>query len=102
VSYRRGGNVNLPRSIRRPSGTPCPIFEPSVGAERVTFRHEIRNAYRVAGADLDLNSLVVNLTLGRSERPLRPGAAATYMAELGLATADDPALFNRQDRLPAA
>jgi hypothetical protein len=75
------------------------IVEPKVGAQRVTFRHEIRNAYRVAGADLDLNSLVVNLTLNRSERPLRPGAAATYLAELGLATSDDPAVFNRQDRL---
>ncbi|HWA55882.1 MAG TPA: cell surface protein SprA, partial [Gemmatimonadales bacterium] len=75
------------------------IFQPRVGAEAVTFRHEIRNAYRVAGADLDLNSLVVNLSLNRSERPLRPGAQSTYLAELGLATADNPALFNRQDRL---
>ena len=75
------------------------IVEPRVDASRATFRSEIRNAYRVAGADLDLTSLVVNLTLGRSERPLRTGAAATYLAELGLATADDPALFNRQDRL---
>ncbi len=75
------------------------IFQPRVGANAATFRHEIRSAYRVAGADLDLASLVVNLTLNRSERPLRPGAAPTYLAELGLATADAPALFNRQDRL---
>jgi len=75
------------------------IVDPGVGADRVTFRHEIRNAYRVAGADLDLNSLVVNLRLNQSERPLRPGAAATYLAELGLATSNDPAVFNRQDRL---
>jgi hypothetical protein len=75
------------------------IVEPRVDASRVTFRSEIRNAYRVAGADLDLNSLVVNLTLGRSERPLRPGGAATYLAELGLATADNPSVFNQRDRL---
>jgi hypothetical protein len=75
------------------------IFQPRVSANAATFRHEIRNAYRVAGADLDLASLVVNLTLNRSERPLRPGAAATYLSELGLATSDNPAIFNRQDRL---
>jgi hypothetical protein len=75
------------------------IFRPQASASEVTFRHEIRNAYRVAGADLDLNSLVVNLTLNRSESPLRPGAAPTYLAELGLATPDNPAVFNQQDRL---
>ncbi|MFN8652355.1 MAG: hypothetical protein U0133_10665 [Gemmatimonadales bacterium] len=75
------------------------IFQPRVGATAVTFRHEIRNAYRVAGADLDLSSLVVNLTLNRSERPLAPGAQATYLAQLGLATSNNPSLFNRQDRL---
>jgi hypothetical protein len=103
VSYRSaGGNVGTFPSIDQ--GVPVRdtlslIFQPAATAQQATFRHEIRNAYRVAGADLDLNSLVVNLSLNRSERPLRPGAAATYLAELGLATADDPAVFNRQDRL---
>jgi hypothetical protein len=107
VSYRNAaGQVGTFPSQDTPVPTGSPprdtlqlIVQPRVDASRATFRHEIRNAYRVAGADLDLASLVVNLTLGRSERPLRSGAAATYLAELGLATADDPAVFNRQDRL---
>lgn len=75
------------------------IVQPRVDASRGTFRHEMRNVYRVAGADLDLNSLKVGLTLSRSERPLRPGALPTYLSELGLAVPADPSSFNRQDRL---
>lgn len=103
VSYRSaGGTVGTFPS--QDQGLPVRdtlrlIFQPRVGASAVTFRHEIRNAYRVAGADLDLASLIVNLTLNRSERPLSPGAQATYLAQLGLATSDNPTLFNRQDRL---
>ncbi len=75
------------------------IVEPRVSNSRPTFRHEIRSVYRVAGADLDVASLKVDLTLNRSSRPLRPGAQATYLAELGLATATDPNVFNAADRL---
>jgi hypothetical protein len=76
------------------------IEEPNAGSTRVTFRHEMRQIYRVAGADLDLNSLKVNLSLsGRSEAPLRPGAQSTYLAELGLAVPTDPNVFNLTDRL---
>jgi len=75
------------------------IVEPRVGASRSTFRHEMRNAYRVAGADLEPASLRVELSLNRSERPLRPGAQPTYLAELGLAIPADPNAFNLQDRL---
>jgi hypothetical protein len=103
VSYRSAAGL-VGTFPSQDQGTPVRdtlrlVFQPRVGADAATFRHEIRNAYRVAGADLDLNSLVVNLTLNRSERPLRPGAASTYLSELGLATSDNPALFNRQDRL---
>ncbi len=75
------------------------IVQPRVDATLPTFRHEMRNVYRVAGADLDRASLQVTLSLNRSESPLRPGAAATYLAELGLATPNDPTDFNVQDRL---
>ncbi len=75
------------------------VVQPRVDATRPTFRHEMRHIYRVAGADLDLNSVKVGLSLNRSERPLRPGAQPTYLAELGLATAADPGDFNLQDRL---
>ncbi len=82
-----------------PRDTLLLIVQPKVSAALATFRHEIRNVYRVAGADLDPNSLKVNLTLNRSERPLRPGALPTYLAELGLAVPADPNTFNLQDRL---
>lgn len=75
------------------------IVQPRVDATRETFRHLMRQVYRVSGGDLDPTSLKVGLTLNRSERPLRPGAAATYLAELGLATPNDPNQFNRVDRL---
>ncbi len=102
VSYRSaGGNVGTFPAVDQ--GDPVRdtlslIAQPVSNATQASFRHEIRNAYRVAGADLDLNSLIVNLTLNRSERPLS-GGAPTYLSLLGLATANDPAVFNRQDRL---
>ncbi len=82
-----------------PKDTLLLIVQPKVSATLATFRHEIRNVYRVAGADLDPASLKVTLTLNRSERPLRPGAQPTYLAELGLAVPADPNTFNLQDRL---
>jgi hypothetical protein len=107
VSYQSGaGPVGTYPSANRPvpSGSPPAdtlrlIVQPRVDATKGTFRHEMRQVYRVAGADLDQSSLVVNLTVNRSERPLRPGALGTYLAELGLATSQDPNAFNRQDRL---
>jgi len=74
------------------------IVEPRVGAQRVTFRHEMRQIYQVAGGDLNMSSLEVAIMLNRSERPLG-GSAGTYLAALGLATADDPAVFNSSERL---
>jgi hypothetical protein len=75
------------------------IVEPQVAAARATFQYEMRQVYRVAGADLDPGSLKVTLSLSRSEAPLRPGALPTYLAELGLATTSDPNSFNVQERL---
>lgn len=73
------------------------IVQPKKGPEAVTFRHEMRQIYRVAGADLDPASLQVNLSVNRSERP--QGAGTTYLALLGLAVATDQNGFDRENRL---
>lgn len=75
------------------------IVQPDVDSTRITFRHEMRQIYRVAGSDLDLGSVKVEVTLNRSSRPQRSGAQGTYLAELGLATAADPNTFDLQNRL---
>jgi len=74
------------------------IVAPKTGPEAVTFRHEMRQIYRAAGADLDRSSLQVNLSVNRSERPLGQ-AASTYLALLGLASPTDPNVFDRENRL---
>jgi hypothetical protein len=73
------------------------IVEPKKGPEAVTFRHEMRQIYRVAGADLDPASLQVNLSVNRSERP--QGQSTTYLALLGLAASSDQNVFDRDNRL---
>ena len=73
------------------------IAEPLRGPEAGTFRHEMRQIYRVAGADLQLNSLAVSLSLNRSERPA--DGLATYLAQLGLSIPTDPSVFDRENRL---
>ena len=74
------------------------IAEPQQSQARRTFRHEMRNVYRVAGADLDLPSLEVGITLNRSARPVT-GSAQTYLQQLGLAVPSDPVIFDRENRL---
>ena len=74
------------------------IAEPQQTQDRRSFRHEMRNVYRVAGADLDPLSLEVGITLNRSERPVG-GEAQTYLQQLGLALPSDPNLFDRENRL---
>ncbi len=73
------------------------IVEPKQGPEKVTFRHEMRQIYRVAGSDLDRSSLQVNLSVNRSERP--QGQGTTYLALLGLATPSDQNVFDQDNRL---
>ena len=63
-----------------------------------TFRHEMRNIYRVAGADLASPSLAVTISLNGSARPLS-GTSQTYLQLLGLALPSDPTLFDRENRL---
>jgi len=74
------------------------IAEPQQTPDRRSFRHEMRNVYRVAGSDLDPASLQVGVTLNRSERPVS-GSAETYLQQLGLAMPNDATLFDRENRL---
>ena len=74
------------------------IAEPQQTQDRRSFRHEMRNVYRVAGSDLDPASLQVGITLNRSERPVA-GTAETYLQQLGLADRSDATLFDRDNRL---
>jgi hypothetical protein len=74
------------------------IVQPQQGPSLPTFRYEMRQIYRVAGADLDASSLQVGVTLNRSERPLS-GSAQTYLQQLGLAVPSDAAIFDRVNRL---
>jgi hypothetical protein len=74
------------------------IAEPQQTQTSRTFRHEMRNVYRVAGSDLDPASLLVGVSLNRSEAPVS-GAAQTYLQQLGLAIPSDPTVFDRDNRL---
>jgi hypothetical protein len=73
------------------------IVEPRRGPDAGTFRHEMRQVYRVAGTDLERNSLAVSILLNQSERP--QGGAPTYLSQLGLAVPSDPAVFDVTNRL---
>ena len=73
------------------------VVEPRRGADVPTFRYEMRQVYRVAGNDLDPSSLIVNLSLNRSEKP--QGSSPTYLAALGVAVPTDPNVFDRYNRL---
>ena len=110
VSYRTAGGQhhrNLPRGgsrdgerRRRAAGAGYPRAgrAAAAGPNLPTFRYEMRQVYRVAGADLDASSLQVGITLNRSERPLS-GNAQTYLQQLGLAVPSDAAVFDRTNRL---
>jgi len=74
------------------------IVQPQQGPALPTFRYEMRQVYRVAGADLDTASLQVGIMLNRSERPLS-GRAETYLQQLGLAVPSDATVFDRTNRL---
>jgi hypothetical protein len=74
------------------------IIQPQQSPDVPTFRYEMRQVYRVAGADLDAASLKVGITLNRSERPVS-GSAQTYLEQLGLAVSSDAAVFDRTNRL---
>ncbi len=101
VSYTTasGGRVGTFPSVDQPAVVDSLelIVEPRRGPDAGTFRHEMRQVYRVAGSDLDRSSLKVSLLLNQSERP--QGGAATYLAQLGVALPSDPSIFDLQNRL---
>jgi len=74
------------------------VVQPQQGPNLPTFRYEMRQVYRVAGADLDASSLKVGITLNRSERPLS-GNAQTYLQQLGVAIPSDASAFDLANRL---
>src|SRR6185437_11002755 len=74
------------------------IVQPQQTPSLPTFRYEMRQVYRVAGADLGASSLQVGITLNQSERPLS-GNSQTYLQQLGLAVPSDATIFDRANRL---
>jgi hypothetical protein len=101
VSYTTasGGRVGTFPSVDQPAVVDSLelIVEPRRGPDAGTFRHEMRQVYRVAGSDLDRSSLKVSLLLNQSERP--QGGAATYLAQLDMAVPSDPSVFDLDNRL---
>ena len=73
------------------------ILQPNRGPEAGSFLHSMRNVYRVAGSDLSPGSLLVSVTLNRSERP--QGATGTWLALFGLALPTDANVFDVDNRL---
>src|SRR5690606_18721545 len=73
------------------------VVEPNRGPQAGTFHHAMRNVYRVAGSDLDRNSLQVAVLLNRSERP--EGDPSTWLNRFGLAHPSDQATFDFDNRL---
>lgn len=106
VSYRSAAGPTVgtfPEADRGTvSGAPLDtlqlVVQPQQGPDVPTFRYEMRQVYRVAGADLAPSSLAVGLTLNRTERPLS-GTAETYLKLLGLSMPNDAAVFDRENRL---
>jgi motility/secretion related protein SprA len=101
VSYRTSAGIlvgSLPvRDVPQAGDSLRLIVDPKKGPEFESFRHEMRQIYQVAGSALDPTSLQVNLSLNRSERP--QSTFPTYLSLFGLATATDPNVFDRENRL---
>jgi hypothetical protein len=109
VSYitEDGQVVGTFPSVPNPqAGTTCAtvdslrmLAEPLVGPDQPSFFHEMRQFYRIAGQDLDLNSLEVDVALNRIERPLPPSNFSTYLAALGVSVPTDPETIDRVNRI---
>ena len=101
VSYvtAAGGSVGTFPAADRPAAIDSLIlvFEPLRGPDAGSFRHEMRQVYRVAGNDLQASTLDVSVLLNRSERPA--SGLSTYLAQLGLAIPTDESVIDRQNRL---
>jgi hypothetical protein len=101
VSYRTAGGTlvgSLPNVDNPAAGDSLRlVVDPQKGPEFETFRHEMRQIYRVGGADVDRTTLQMNLSLNKSERPLN--GSGTYLALLGLSIPTDPNLLDRENRV---
>jgi hypothetical protein len=73
------------------------ISEPRRGPDVPTYFYEMRNAYRIAGSDVDRSSLSLALRVGTSETPL--DAEGTYLSRLGLALSSDESTFDEFNRV---
>ncbi len=73
------------------------VVEPNRDARAGTFRHAMRNVYRVAGSDLNRASLEAAVLLNRAERPV--GEVSTWLARFGLASPTDQSVFDVDNRL---
>ena len=69
------------------------VVQPQQGPTQPTFRYEMRQVYRVAGADLNTPSLQVGITLNRSERPISgiPSHSSALAAAAGRSLGCDKA-----------
>ena len=101
VSYvtEGGGRVGTFPATDNPAVTDTllMVVEPNRGPVAGTFRHAMRNIYRVAGADLNRSSLKAAVLLNRAERPVNE--VSTWLARFGLAVPTDQAIFDIDNRL---
>ena len=74
------------------------VHEPRRGPDVPTFRHEMRNFYRIgASDDVVRESAALRILVAESERPA--GGAASFLALLGLSQGTDPNAFDQFNRL---
>ncbi len=73
------------------------IHEPRRGPDVPTYFYEMRNAYRIAGIDIDRATLSLALRVGTSETPL--DAQGTYLSRLGLALSTDLSTLDEYNRV---
>lgn len=74
------------------------VHEPRRGADAATFRHEMRNVYRVgASDDVVRETATLRVTVAEAERPA--GSAQTFLELMGLALASDGTRFDQYNRL---
>ena len=77
------------------------LWDPQVRPGDAAFRQEIRSVYRVAGQDLQRQSVTLRIVTGGGagqEKPLA-GASDTYLQMFGLSQTGNPALFDFDNRL---
>lgn len=74
------------------------IHEPRRGTEVPTFRHEMRNAYRVGATDdVVRESATLRITVAEAERPT--GSDVTFLQLTGVALSSDGTRFDQYNRM---